>query len=171
MSAVSGPTLRAVSSTEKDLLRERLDPIDNASYQADRGCMEGTRIQIINDIVLWANGSLSQGLPPKDSNPDSVFWMYGIPGIGKTAIAHSICHRLQESKQLGGSFFCRRDDPRRSETKSVLPTLIYGLATIFGPYRNPIDQTLRDDPELKPQLCSSSMHSMSVASRVPAGCF
>ncbi|KIM23646.1 hypothetical protein M408DRAFT_332254 [Serendipita vermifera MAFF 305830] len=158
MSAVSGPTLRAVSSTERDLLEERLDPIDNASYQADRGCMEGTRIQVINDIFLWATRSLSQGLSPEDSNPDGVFWMYGIPGIGKTAIAHSICHRLQESKQLGG-------------TKSVLPTLIYGLATIFGPYMNQMAQLLREDPEIKPQLCSSSMHSMSVASRVPAGCF
>ncbi|KIM20015.1 hypothetical protein M408DRAFT_37161, partial [Serendipita vermifera MAFF 305830] len=78
-------------------------------------------------------------------------WLYGMPGIGKSSIAHSICRRLHESKQLGGSFFCRRDDPVLSEAKMVLPTLIYGLAGRFGPYRNCVVQALRDDPQLMPQ--------------------
>ncbi|KIM29758.1 hypothetical protein M408DRAFT_67188, partial [Serendipita vermifera MAFF 305830] len=80
-----------------------------------------------------------------------MLWVYGMPGIGKSAIAHSICHRLHGSKQLGGSFFCRRDDPARSETKSVLPTLIYGLAEVFEPYRKQMAQALRDDPQMTPQ--------------------
>ncbi|KIM31261.1 hypothetical protein M408DRAFT_32543, partial [Serendipita vermifera MAFF 305830] len=91
-------------------------------------------------------------------------WVYGMPGIGKTAIAHSICHRLQEIEQLGGSFFCRRDDPARSETKSVLPTLIYGLATIFGPYRDQMALALRDDPELKPQLTGGELFMRTLQS-------
>ncbi|KIM20013.1 hypothetical protein M408DRAFT_334177 [Serendipita vermifera MAFF 305830] len=139
---------------EEDLLRERLNPIDNASYQVDRGCMDGTRTHIINNTVLWATKLSTQGLPPENSNPDGMLWIYGMPGIGKTAIAHSICRQLQESKQLGGSFFCRRDDPARSETKSVLPTLIYRLAGIFGPYRNQVVQALQEDPQLTPKSSS-----------------
>ncbi|KIM32310.1 hypothetical protein M408DRAFT_63050, partial [Serendipita vermifera MAFF 305830] len=77
-----------------------------------------------------------------------------MPGIGKTAIAHSICRQLHERKQLGGSFFCRRDDPALSETKSVLPTLIYRLAEIFEPYRNLVVQALQEDPQLTPNLAS-----------------
>ncbi|KIM27695.1 hypothetical protein M408DRAFT_24343 [Serendipita vermifera MAFF 305830] len=162
MNAVSGATLRAVSNIEKDLLQERLDPIGNANYQKDRGCMEGTRTQVISDIVLWATTSSNQDLHPENPKADSVAWVYGMPGIGKTAIAHSICHRLQGKNQLGGSFFCRRDDPARSETKSVLPTLIYELATTFGPYRNQVVQALHDDPELKPQLTSGELFLSSL---------
>lgn len=68
-----------------------------------------------------------------------------MPGIGKSAIAHSICYRLQKNKQLEGSFFCRRDNLALSETMSVLPTLIYGLARVFGPYRKRMAQA-RDGP-------------------------
>ncbi|KIM22718.1 hypothetical protein M408DRAFT_49886, partial [Serendipita vermifera MAFF 305830] len=84
-------------------------------------------------------------------------WVYGMPGIGKSAIAHSVCQQLYEIKQLGGSFFCRRDDPARSETNSVLPTLIYGLASVFGPFRKQMAQALRDDPQLTPQSASGEL--------------
>ncbi|KIM22717.1 hypothetical protein M408DRAFT_78599, partial [Serendipita vermifera MAFF 305830] len=86
-----------------------------------------------------------------------MLWVYGMPGIGKSAIAHSVCHRLRESKQLGGDFFCRRDDPARSETRLVPPTLMYGLAGVFGPYRKQMAQALRNDPQLTPQSASGEL--------------
>ncbi|KIM28379.1 hypothetical protein M408DRAFT_308321 [Serendipita vermifera MAFF 305830] len=147
----------AISNFELDFLRKRLEPITNAHYQDDRGCMNGTRAQIINDAFLWATRSLSQNAPLENSNADGMLWIYGMPGIGKSAIAHSICHRFNDNKQLGGSFFCRRDDPALSDARSVLPTLIYELAGIFGPYRNRVAQALRDDPQLTPQSVGEEM--------------
>ncbi|KIM25617.1 hypothetical protein M408DRAFT_26159 [Serendipita vermifera MAFF 305830] len=131
--AVSGATLKAASDFEKDLLLKHLDPVDTANYHEERGCMEGTRVGVINDISTWATKPLNEDRTPRNSNAGGVMWLYGMPGIGKSSIAHSICRRLHESKQLGRSFFCRRDDPVLSETKMILPTLIYGLAGKFGP--------------------------------------
>ncbi|KIM28355.1 hypothetical protein M408DRAFT_140331 [Serendipita vermifera MAFF 305830] len=123
--------------------------------------MDGTRTGIINDSILWATRPLNQDINPKNSQFDGVLWIYGMPGIGKSAIAHSICRRLDESKQLGGSFFCRRDDPARSETRSVLPTLIYRLAGIFEAYRSRTAQALRDDPQLTDgELFLNSLQSL-----------
>ncbi|KIM21959.1 hypothetical protein M408DRAFT_333160 [Serendipita vermifera MAFF 305830] len=155
--AVLGVALKAASGIENDILLERLKPVDTANYHEDRGCMDGTRVAVINDIVTWATKSLSEDRTSQSSNVGGVLWLYGMPGIGKSSIAHSICHRLHESKQLGGSFFCRRDDPVLSETKMVLPTLIYGLAGRFGPYRNCVVQALRDDPQLAPQSASGEL--------------
>ncbi|KIM27014.1 hypothetical protein M408DRAFT_176560 [Serendipita vermifera MAFF 305830] len=162
--AVSGATLRAVSDIENDLLLKRLGPTENANYQGDRGCMDGTRTQVINDIIIWATEQLGKDVPPQYFNIDRMLWVYGMPGIGKSAIANSICRRLDDMKQLGGSFFCRRDDPARSETKSVLPTLIYRLARMYGPYRNRVAQALRDDLQLMPQLASGELFLSSLRS-------
>ncbi|KIM28344.1 hypothetical protein M408DRAFT_140192 [Serendipita vermifera MAFF 305830] len=160
----SGTTLRVASNIDKDILSKRLNPIDNASYRGDQGCMEGTRTRFINDIVSWAIDQPSMDVSPQNPNVDGMLWIYGMPGIGKSTVARSICRRLDESKQLGGSFFCRRDDPARSETKSVLPTLIYGLAGLYEPYGNRVAQALRDNQQLVPESASGELFLSSLQS-------
>ncbi|KAF8133483.1 WD40-repeat-containing domain protein [Mycena galopus ATCC 62051] len=56
-------------------------------------------------------------------------------GTGKSAIARSFCHMLQETKQLGGSFFCLRGDANRSNPKCIIPTLAAHLAALDGAYK------------------------------------
>ncbi|KIM27015.1 hypothetical protein M408DRAFT_176573, partial [Serendipita vermifera MAFF 305830] len=126
--------------------------------------MDGTRTQVINDVFIWTSEQIGNDVAPQRRNVDSMLWVYGMPGIGKSAIANSICRQLDDIKKLGGSFFCRRDDPARSETKSVLPTLIYRLAQMHGPYRSRVAQVLRDDPQLAPQLASGELFLSSLQS-------
>ncbi|KIM23482.1 hypothetical protein M408DRAFT_261961, partial [Serendipita vermifera MAFF 305830] len=161
---ISGAAFEATGNIEKDLILKWLKPIDAANYEGDRGCMKGTRIQVINDIVTWATRSFSEKSNPKYSNADGILWLYGKPGIGKTALTHSICWRLHERRRLGGSFFCRRDDQARSNSKSVLPTLIYRLSGMFGLYRTCVAQTLQEDPELTPQSASGELFLNSLQS-------
>lgn len=155
--AISGEALNVTSTVENDLILKRLKPVDEANYQDDRGCMEGTRVQLIDGVITWATTTSKEDGSMQYSNSDGVMWLYGMPGIGKTALTHSICRRLHETRRLGGSFFCRRDDRARSDTKSVLPTLIYRLSGVFGPYRACVAQALHDDPELTPQSASGQI--------------
>jgi hypothetical protein len=71
------------------------------------GCAEGTREDIQECIVNWATDASS---PP-------VFYLSGMAGEGKSAIAFTICELFDEKNKnprkphgtsLGASFFCSR---------------------------------------------------------------
>jgi len=115
--------------------------------------MEGTRKSCLKEIVDWvSNKSEEQGLLQSNT-----YWIYGVPGIGKTALAHSICASLHDQGRLAGAFFCRRDDPNLSEPRNILPTLIYKLAEIFPPFRRVVANCLRNDPNLTPESMKDSL--------------
>ncbi|KIM28349.1 hypothetical protein M408DRAFT_140228, partial [Serendipita vermifera MAFF 305830] len=68
-----------------------------------------------------------------------------------------LCDRLHKDKHLGGSFFCRRDDPVLREPKRVIPTLVSKLAALWTPFRTLVAQALRDDPHLNPESPSGEI--------------
>ena len=105
--------------------------------------MDGTREMLLKQLVDWATKEPGE----KENN---TYWIYGLPGIGKTSFAHSICARLHQGKHLAGAFFCQRDDASLSEPRNILPTLIYKLAIIFPPFRRLVAGRLRNDPNLTP---------------------
>ncbi|PVF92449.1 WD40 repeat-like protein [Serendipita vermifera] len=142
--AVNVEALRGIRLVEEKLLLDRLEPV-KTGYSLDRCCMEGTREVLLDNIIEWAVKSRTGR---QESTATSVYWLYGIPGIGKTALAHSICARLHKKGRLGGSFFCRRDDPNLADPKCVLPTLVFKLAESWGPFRRVVAAKLRTDPHL-----------------------
>ena len=115
--------------------------------------MEGTRQSILNQIMAWvADSQEEDGAPWRNA-----YWFYGSPGIGKTALAHSICANLHDRGQLAGAFFCRRDDPNLSKLINILPTLINKLAGMFPPFRIIVANRLRNDPNLSPESMRGSL--------------
>ena len=115
--------------------------------------MEGTRKSRLKEIIGWVANKSEE----KDLLHDNTYWIYGLPGIGKTSLAHSICASLHDQRQLAGAFFCRRDDPNLSEHTNILPTLIYELAEIFPPFRKIVANYLRSDPKLRPESMKDSL--------------
>ena len=115
--------------------------------------MEGTRQTILSRIIAWVAEPQERG----DTPHRNTYWLYGSPGIGKTSLAHSICASLYKGKHLAGAFFCRRDDPHLSETRNIIPTLIYKLAITFPPFRNVVAQRLRNDANLAPESMEGSL--------------
>ena len=115
--------------------------------------MEGTRKSLLKKIMDWATDIVSQ----KDGFQTNIFWLYGLPGIGKTALAHSICAMLHDHQRLAGSFFCRRDDANLSEPGNILPTLIGKLAGNFPLFRTIVANRLRSDSNLTPDSMKDSL--------------
>ena len=128
---------------EQVLLLGRLKAVD-AGYDLDRGCMEGTRQSILNQTMDWVTKSEEEN----NGSRKNTCWFYGLPGIGKTSLAHSICEKLHEQKHLAGAFFCQRDDRELCEPRNVLPTLINKLAGAFPPFRSIVAESLRNDANL-----------------------
>jgi len=139
-----------VELLEEDLL---LRPLKRAEtgHNWNLRCMEGTRQSLLNRIIAWATNESGQ----KDES--NTYWIYGSPGIGKTALAHSICASFHDREQLAGAFFCRRDDPHLSEARNILPTLIYKLARMYSPFRKIVAERLRNDPNLTPESMKHSL--------------
>ncbi|KAJ7430063.1 hypothetical protein B0H11DRAFT_1839265, partial [Mycena galericulata] len=93
--------------------------------QSPEGCLEGTRVDLLADLRAWS----------RDPNSPPIFWLDGMAGTGKSAIARSFCRMLREDKQLGGSFFCLRGDANRANTKHILTTLAVHLASQDPAYK------------------------------------
>src|SRR5258706_1995731 len=101
--------------------------------------MDGTRKSRLKEIVNWV-ANKPEG---KDLLQNDTYWIYGLPGIGKTSLAHSICASRHDQRQLAGAFFCRRDDLNVSEPPTILPTPIYKLAEKFPAFRTIAANSLR----------------------------
>ena len=120
------------------MLRERLKPT-RSGYNRTLCCMGGTRESILSGITAWVTNQ---------SGPNNTYWIYGLPGIGKTSLAHSICQTLDKQNQLVGAFFCQRDDTSSSDPRNILPTLIYKLAGISPSFRGIVAERLRSNQNL-----------------------
>jgi len=129
---------------EQHLLLGRLKDV-KTTYAWDLCCMEGTRKSLLEKVIAWATNGLEQ------TDQRNVYWIYGLPGIGKTSLAHSICASLHDKEQLAGAFFCQRDDQELREPKNILPTLIRKLAILFPPFRSIVAECLRNDPNIAPE--------------------
>ena len=126
---------------EQGLLLTRLKSVET-SYDLKLCCMEGTRKTLLNQIMDWAANK---------SDTRNIYWVHGLPGIGKTALAHSICEKLHDIQRLGGAFFCQKDDTNMKDIRNILPTLIFKLAEKFPPFRRIVADRLRSDGDLTPK--------------------
>jgi len=139
---------------EQELLHRRLRPVETGCHWGLR-CMDGTRQSLLNQLMAWAANQSGWD----DNSTSNTYWIYGLPGIGKTSLAHSVCASLHKGKHLAGAFFCRRDDPNLGDPKNILPTLIYKLAIIYPPFRSIVAEGFRNDPNLTPE---SMQHSLFI---------
>ena len=115
--------------------------------------MKGTREFWLEEIVNWVANE-PEG---KDVLQSNTYWIYGLPGIGKTSLAHSVCARLHKKGQLAGAFFCRKGDHELGEPANILPTLICKIAEIFPPFRKIVADHLRNDSNLTPKSMEGSL--------------
>jgi len=111
----------------------------------------------------WATNRSGQ----KGALQSNTYWIYGVPGIGKTSLAHSICDKLDEQMQLIGAFFCQRDDTSSSEPRNILPTLIYKLVEVSPPFRKVVAERLRRTPNLTTESMKDTLFLDFICSLPP----
>ena len=87
--------------------------------------MEGTREALFEELGLWLAGRLPQ------DEPKRLYFLSGAAGVGKSSVAHQLCVRLDDSKQiprLGASFFLIRSEEGLSSIRLFYSTLVHQLA-------------------------------------------
>jgi len=83
-----------------------------------------------------------------------VFWLNGLAGTGKSAIAQTFAEITFAKGKLGASFFCSRDFEDRSNIQAIFPTLAYQLACQYPPFREELLQVLKKFGTKHRSLCS-----------------
>ena len=101
-------------------------------------CFEGTRQKLISDVTTWFRSEV-------DSSPQ-IFFLNGMAGIGKSAVASTVCSLAEERKELGASYFFSRIHGRTDPAK-VFISFASQLVKRGGSMEKEIDQALQDDPD------------------------
>ncbi|KAF9440861.1 hypothetical protein P691DRAFT_715442 [Macrolepiota fuliginosa MF-IS2] len=115
---------------------------DSSARDPPPSCHPGTRHDFIDTITSWGLGA--------SQHTESMLWMYGPAGVGKSAIAQTCSEHLAEKNKLGAALFFshsvglhKRDDPHR-----LFPSLAYQIATKSKPFGDILDKRIQDDPTL-----------------------
>ncbi|KAL0577087.1 hypothetical protein V5O48_004901 [Marasmius crinis-equi] len=87
------------------------------------GIHEGTRTGFIEKLDDWIENPAGKS---------RLFWVHGGAGVGKSAIAQSICEK-HAGRRLAASHFFSRNDNSRNSLDCFIPTLAYQLAESHGP--------------------------------------
>jgi hypothetical protein len=136
-------TERKVDGLQRRALLESLKPVESAlydSFDAAPSCLEDTRTQLLSDIAAWM----------ADPAVERVYWLKGVAGIGKSAIAESVA-KIAEERQclLGGFFFSRTGAVERRSVAAVVPTLVYQLALKYGPFCSRVCDSIQSNPDIR----------------------
>ncbi|KIM60031.1 hypothetical protein SCLCIDRAFT_26946 [Scleroderma citrinum Foug A] len=85
----------------KDLNLDGMAYAERAGPDTTKKCMDGTRVEILKEIVDWINDP--------DVNVPRIFWLHGQASRGKSAIAHTVALEYKNAGGLRACFCFTRD--------------------------------------------------------------
>lgn len=91
-----------------------------AGFDPEKICLEGTRVEIIEKICMWASGI--------ESGEKNVLLLTGFAGSGKSTIAHSVAERFRPLKRLASMFCFDRAMPADRHPGNIFRTIARDLA-------------------------------------------
>jgi NACHT domain len=102
-------------------------------------CLQGTREGVLWDIEAWE----------ADEMNESVYWLKGVAGCGKSTIAQTFAERSAAKGNLGASFFCSRDYPDRRNLHLIFLTLARDLAYWSADFKTALMPIIRVNPNVQ----------------------
>ncbi|KAL4074753.1 WD40-repeat-containing domain protein [Scleroderma yunnanense] len=130
-----------ISQTGNSINLEGIAYAAGAGFDATKTCLEGTRTDLLAEIVDWINS-------PEPDCP-CVFWLHGQAGKGKSAIAHTIANWFNELGGLGACFCFTRDRYAEHRHEKLFTTIAHDLADREPMLKRALAGVLADDYSLK----------------------
>jgi AAA ATPase domain len=91
-------------------------------FDADKGCLPGTREKVIAEICNWVNQD-------SDDTP-RIFFLNGVAGAGKSAIAHEIAQRFDRLNRLGSSYCVDHALQAKHSANNIFSTIARDLVDV-----------------------------------------
>jgi NACHT domain len=102
-------------------------------------CLKGTREGVLWDIEAWEAHEMNE----------SVYWLKGVAGCGKSTIAQTFAERSAAKGNIGASFFCSRDYPDRRNLHLIFMTLARDLAYRSADFKTALVPIIRINPNVQ----------------------
>ncbi|KAJ6598348.1 hypothetical protein DFH09DRAFT_1022665 [Mycena vulgaris] len=116
-------------------------------------CHPETRTGLLADLLVWSS----------KNNPGSrILWLHGPAGAGKSAIAQSLCQKLEVEGRLGASFFFKRGHPSRGNATKLFPTIAYHLALLLPEFKGAIVKRMESDPSIVGKSLSIQLQKLII---------
>ncbi|KZO90049.1 hypothetical protein CALVIDRAFT_415882, partial [Calocera viscosa TUFC12733] len=119
---------------------ESLPYAKGASWHSGEACFAGTRQPLLDAIKSWITGRSA-------TQSAQVYVLYGVAGIGKSAIAHSMSQLAATNGWLVTSFFFNRIE--RNSPAKLITTMARDLAGKNKEVARYLDTVLEGEPSLR----------------------
>ncbi|KZT39327.1 WD40 repeat-like protein [Sistotremastrum suecicum HHB10207 ss-3] len=96
----------------------------------DEGQNEERDQNLHEDDEAGANYAKEAGTVGDNTTGASLYWLTGLAGAGKSAIAHTIADRFYSLRRLGSSFFFDKSDANKRNASAVFPKISRDLADL-----------------------------------------
>jgi WD40 repeat protein len=137
--------------------------LPNTTYedQAKRPCDEGTRAEILADIKTWVYDI--------SDDAQSMFWLSGDPGVGKSAITASIARQCKDDKVLWAQYFINRNNTASTNPQLFFPSIARQMSGRSRVVAFAIQVALEEQPSLTDDISTRQAEKLFVeAIRVAA---
>jgi len=122
-------------------------------------CPAGTRKEVLKKINVWVDAGAAG---------ESVLWLRGPAGAGKSAIAQTVAEACAARNQLAASFFFTRMSAYRNEVKYLFPTIAVQIALSAPETSQRLDGILQNDPYIYEEALGSVDLLVSLLEACPA---
>jgi hypothetical protein len=112
-----------------------------ARYDVDKGCLPGTRRDLIEEIMDWVNSD-ALDVP-------RVLLLSGMAGVGKSAIAHSLAQLFDGLGRLGSSYCFDRANQAERRPDNLFSTIARDLAELDPGWKSTLCQVIRGKSALR----------------------
>ncbi|KAK1970749.1 hypothetical protein LY78DRAFT_627386 [Colletotrichum sublineola] len=82
-------------------------------------CLPNTRVELLKELDQWIN----------NPSAETIFWLNGMAGTGKSTISRTVAQSLANMDQLGASFFFKRGEGDRGHASKFFTTIASQLTT------------------------------------------
>ncbi|KAF7971105.1 hypothetical protein HWV62_22028 [Athelia sp. TMB] len=146
--------LNEVQNAARTLIINNLPYAEGAGFDPDKTCIPGTRKFVLSKLHNWINERDGDDVP-------RLMVLTGDPGLGKSAIAHTLAVHYHEMKRLGSFVSFSRADQQRRNPRNLLSTISRGIADLDPLWRAALHDLVNKDLALA-KSTSPSMQMKSI---------
>lgn len=117
-------------------------------------CVAGTRRKVIDKTLGWV-------LRPSERG-NSILWLYGAAGAGKSAVAATVATHFDELQRLGAFIGFDRESAGRNQPSTVVLALAHQLALFDGRIAASIAQIINKDKRVLTARLSEQFNTLII---------